>query len=148
MSEIQLDFKEIEINSKDYRLELDLRDRLLRRPLGLSIQNDDLAGELYDRHIGCYHQSRLIGVLVIKTIDNSNVKIRQVAIDHDYQGCGVGSKLMTYAEAFVKDLGYNKITLHSRKRVELFYNKLGYQKLGDMFMEVGIEHVAMYKTLD
>lgn len=147
MFEFQLIFKEIVINTNEYKDELELRDKILRIPLGLSIVNDDLESEVNDAHLGCFEKEKLIGVVMLSKIDDTNVRVRQVAIDQEYQGHGIGAKIMSFAEDKAKELGYKQITLHSRKSAELFYRKLGYLSIGEAFVEVSIEHITMYKAL-
>jgi predicted GNAT family N-acyltransferase len=58
-----------------------------------------------------------------------------------------GSKLVQIAESYAKNAGYRKMMLNARKTAVGFYEKLGYEKKGDMFTEVGIAHLKMQKCL-
>jgi hypothetical protein len=55
--------------------------------------------------------------------------------------------MMAYAENFCKLNEYKMITMHSRMSAVLFYEKLGFTKIGNEFKEVGIPHIKMYKQL-
>lgn len=54
---------------------------------------------------------------------------------------------MQIAETYAKNAGYRKIVLNARKTAVGFYEKLGYERKGDMFTEVGIAHFKMLKCL-
>jgi len=148
MSTKNYNYRKIEIDSTSYQEELKLRDEILRKPIGLSIYDDALIEELNDHHLGCFDHNALVGILLLKVMDNQTVKMRQVAIASLYQGQGLGAKLVSFGELYAKKLGYKKITLHGRKHVEDFYRKLGYLTVGDDFIEVGMPQVEMIKDLE
>jgi predicted GNAT family N-acyltransferase len=71
--------------------------------------------------------------------------MRQVAVAAAMQGKGVGARLVAASEDFAKEHGFQKITLHARETAVLFYERIGYQKIGERFEEVGIPHFKMEK---
>lgn len=74
--------------------------------------------------------------------------MRQVAIKNEWQGNGVGKKLVLFAERFAYQHSFNKIELNARKTAVAFYLNLGYKTMGNEFAEVGIPHIKMYKNLN
>jgi len=65
----------------------------------------------------------------------------------DLQGKGIGRALMQFAENLARDRGYKKITMHARKNALGFYEKMGYRKSGNEFLEITIPHYVMAKEL-
>ena len=58
--------------------------------------------------------------------------IEDVAVSKDYEGSGIGSKLVTYATNHaVKLEGCKKVLLYCSKRTQSFYQKLGYRLAED-----------------
>lgn len=58
--------------------------------------------------------------------------IEDVAVSKDYEGSGIGSKLVTYATSHAITIeGCKKVLLYSSKRTQSFYEKLGYQLAED-----------------
>jgi hypothetical protein len=49
-----MDIRIIEPLSEEYRQSLELRDNILRKPLGLSLFNENLDNEVNDIHIGVF----------------------------------------------------------------------------------------------
>ncbi len=139
--------REITFGSKEFQAELNLRDDLLRKPLGLSIQDDPIHLEDKEIHLGCFEDDALVGVLVLKPLDEQcyGLKMRQVAIRTEFQGYGIGRNLIKHAEEKAKSLGCHYIELHARESTLGFYEKLGYDIVGDVFTEVGIFHRKMEK---
>ncbi|MGE5473875.1 MAG: GNAT family N-acetyltransferase [Ignavibacteriales bacterium] len=145
--ESNIDIKLIDCSSEQYKQELLLRDKILRKPLGLNLFEQDLTGEANDFHIGLYSNDMLIGVLVLSRMNDIEIKMRQVAVDDTCRNKGFGTKLVMYAEDFARQLGYKKIVLNSRKTAINFYEKLGYIIVSDEFIDVTIPHYKMQKVL-
>lgn len=139
--------RRIGFGSKEYEEELKLRDRILRRPIGLDLFAEDLTKENSDIHIGAFID-KLIGVLILTKTDEESIRMRQVAVDESLRGCGVGRKMVEFCELEAKAEGYKRIHLHARKTVVEFYLKLGYKVIGKEFTEVGIPHLEMDKLLE
>ncbi len=144
---MKTNIKIINYFSTDYFLELALRNRILREPLGLEFSIDELAEEITQIHIGAYHENNLIGVLVLKPITEQLVQMRQVAVDEGFRANGIGKELVIFSEEYSKNLGYKKIILHARDTAIKFYDKLGYKKVGEEFIEVNIPHLEMEKII-
>lgn len=142
-----IEIKEIEFDSPEYKDEVELRDKILREPLGLTFTAEQLKSEENEYHLGAYLSGKLIGCLLLKPIDNSTVKMRQVAVDETIQGKGVGKKLVEFSEQFAFGKGYSEIILNARDTAVQFYLKMGYKVIGEMFIEVTIPHYKMQKTL-
>jgi predicted GNAT family N-acyltransferase len=139
--------KIIDHGTKQYKQMVDLRYQILRRPLGLSFTQEELELEKDNIHIGCFDDERLEGCCMLVTIDKSTMQLRQMAVISGLQGKGIGKVLMQFAENISRDLGYKKLIMHARKTAIGFYEKLGYTKVGDEFLEVTIPHFAMQKEL-
>lgn len=138
---------EIDFLSPLYDLSIKLRDKILREPLGLSFNIDELSKEDSDYHLGILHDGNLIACLVLTPKSKSVIKMRQVAVLESFQGQGIGRILVAYSESFSKAKGYEKIVLNARENAIPFYKKLAYSIEGDFFEEVTIVHQKMNKNL-
>jgi predicted GNAT family N-acyltransferase len=147
MTLVQPSFRLIAPGSKEYILELALRDEILRRPLGLSLADDDLKGEPEYFHFGAFLGDKLIGTLIMTPVDRHAVKMRQVAVAEAFQGVGVGRALVAFAESFIRGKSFSRVELHARKTAVPFYVKLGYQQAGPEFIEITVPHQGMIKQL-
>lgn len=130
--------------SQAYRAELELRDEVLRRPLGLSIWDDCREGEGEEIHLGAFAGEALIGTLIL-TPGEGLWRMRQVAVRPGRQGKGVGRKLAEFGEALAREWGARGIYLHARETARGFYERCGYRAVGEEFLERGIPHVEMEK---
>ena len=145
--ESDLRFELIAHGSSAYRDTVALRDDILRRPLGLAFDATQLEDEVSDFHLAAYRGDRLVGCLVLTPKDDGQLKMRQVAVRETMQGSGVGRKMVAESERVALELGYTVMTLNARATAVEFYEKLGYEVVGEPFTEVGIPHRAMRKML-
>jgi N-acetylglutamate synthase-like GNAT family acetyltransferase len=142
-----LSIETINISSPLYQKELKLRDEVLRKPLNLSIEDDDLSDEINQIHFVALLDSEVVGVVVMK-IEGSTGKLRQMAVSTEIQGKQIGRKLVTALETYAKEHALKEIKLHARHYAAGFYEKLGYSYTAKpAFEEVGMEHFEMVKVV-
>ncbi len=126
---------------------VELRNNILRKPLGLSFSPEELEKEKDDILIGCYEDDKMEGCCLLTEDGQKTVRLRQMAVSPVLQGKGIGRVMMNFAENIARDRGYRKICMHARKNALGFYEKLGYAKVGNEFLEVTIPHYKMEKEL-
>ncbi len=137
----------IDINSPLYSQELKLRDEVLRIPIGMSIQQDDLSDEPDQLHFIAVSEQRVVGVVVLK-VEEQTGKLRQMAVSSEMQGQNLGKRLVNALEEHARLIGLTGIKLHARHYAVGFYEKLGYTKTSKpAFEEVGMEHYEMEKAI-
>ncbi len=139
--------KQIEHGSKEYQQMVDLRKEVLRKPLGLSFTDEELAEEKNDILIGAFDDDKILACCLLTKGDNKCIKLRQMAVQDNLQGKGIGASMMNFAETIARDKGFNKMVMHARKTALGFYEKLGYKAFGEEFEEVTIPHYVMEKKL-
>ena len=138
----------IQFATPEYDEAVQLRTAVLRAPLGLAFDLDFLSQEYNDTHIVAYAENgTLLGILLLTQLDTTTVKMRQVAVHFDYQKKGVGKALVAYSEKYARGEGYTFMQLNARSTAVVFYQKLGYETVGEEFVEVSIPHFAMRKAL-
>ena len=149
MAEIieNLTIRTIDFGTIEYEKSLELRDLVLRKPLGMSIYNDNLESDAKDILVGAFLQNELVGTLILSKIDPEVLKMRQVAVNQTLKEIGIGRRLVLFSEQLAISLKIHTIELNARKPVIPFYQKLGYEIIGTEFIEVGIPHFKMIKTL-
>ncbi len=140
-------FTEMAFESSEYQTSLTLRENILRTPLGKILSQSDTCDDDQQLHFGMFNESDLVACVVIKPLNPSQVKLRQMAVSNDYQGQNIGRRLIRKTEVTLHEKGFKIIELNARKVALGFYKKLGYVMEGDYFLENGIEHIRMMKTL-
>jgi predicted GNAT family N-acyltransferase len=141
-------FREIAVATPEYGLERALREQVLRRPLGLPLSEQDLAGEEHQLHFGLFEpDGELVACVVAVKQSPTEARIRQMAVSPPEQGRGLGQRLMAELERSLRARGFQTFVLNSRKSAVGFYERLGYKAVGDEFVHLTIPHVRMTKAL-
>lgn len=133
--------------SPEYEETVALRDEILRRPLGLHFTPETLGAESRDFHLACYDNGSLVGCLILSPTDGTAIKMRQVAVADQVQGQGVGRAMVERSEEIARSHGFGEMVLHARETAVPFYERLGYERIGERFEEVSIPHWKMRKLL-
>ncbi|MBB3698901.1 GNAT family N-acetyltransferase [Flammeovirga yaeyamensis] len=140
--------KEVAFDSPEYLKAVELRDEVLRKPLGLEFSKEELSEEFDSHHfVAMNDEDEVVACLVLKPISPQEVKMRQVAVKDTQRGKNLGSLMVQFSEVFAMDNGYELLTVHAREVAKGFYEKLEYTVEGDQFEEVGIPHFKFIKKL-
>ncbi len=139
--------KQIDHGSKEYRQMVELRNEILRKPLGLSFKKEELEREKEDILIGAFEEDKMLGCCLLTRVDKNSVRLRQMAVQNNLQGKGIGATMLNYAENVARDAGYKTMVMHARKTAVGFYEKLDYKVTSDEFEEITIPHFIMEKKL-
>lgn len=139
--------KIIEFGSPSYQKMVDLRFQILRNPLGLTFSQADLDKEKDDILIGFFEEDNLEGCCILTPDNKTEIRLRQMAVIAGLQHRGIGRVIMNFAENVARDRGYKVLHMHARKTAVGFYQKLGYEIIGEEFEEVTIPHFEMQKAL-
>lgn len=95
---------------------------------------------------GSGRDEQILGTARMRVVGNS-AKAERVAVLASARRLGLGRLLMQAIEARARERSLAKIQLNAQVPVVRFYEKLGYQTQGEVFLEAGIEHLAMTKRL-
>ena len=139
--------KQIDHGSKEYRQMVQLRNEILRKPLGLSFKKEELEREKEDILIGAFEEDKKLGCCLLTRVDKNSVRLRQMAVQNNLQGKGIGATMLNYAENVARDSGYKTMVMHARKTAVGFYEKLDYKVTSGEFDEITIPHFIMEKKL-
>lgn len=139
--------KIIDYGSKEYKQMVKLREDILRKPLGLGFDPNELENEKDNMFIGAFEDEEMLGCCMLVKEDSNTVRLRQMAVLNDLQGKGIGRALMNFAENLARDGGYKTLSMHARKNAIGFYEKMGYNVASKEFIEITIPHFVMEKKL-
>lgn len=140
-------FRHITTNDPEYEQEKDLRNRVLRLPLGLVLSEQDVRNDDAQLHLVALDgQGQVVGCLLV-AVSGDRARIRQMAVKDTYQGKGIGTELIQKAEDDLRTRNIRTVMLHARLSARGFYERLGYTAASGIFTEVTIPHIEMKKDL-
>jgi predicted GNAT family N-acyltransferase len=136
--------RQITHGSAEYQLTCELRNQVLRLPLGLNLYDEDLSSESAQWHFGLLSdQGELLACVIVVPLATTTAKIRQMAVRPNQQQSGLGSTLLKSVHDECRQRGVQRITMHARVSAIGFYQRLGYTITSEEFVEVTIPHVVM-----
>jgi len=80
-------------------------------------------------------------------IVNGKGKVERICVLPDYRGMGAGIEIMQKIEEYAKGLPIDELVLSSQSYAIPFYERLGYTTISEEFLDAGIPHRTMKKTL-
>src|SRR3990170_5920415 len=133
-----------------YRRSLVLREAILRRPLGLTLTEEERADDALRalrRHFCAVARGAVVGSVSLKPLNSESVQLRQMAVAEDRRREGIGARLLAHAEEWARGEGYRLVVLNARLGAEGFYARFGYLAQGEPFEENTVPHIRMTKRL-
>lgn len=110
----------------------ELRYQVLQAPFGVE-RNDDWNDEdPASRHLVATADDIVVGYARLIT-SGADAQIRQVAVDPNWQGSGVGRDLVVALVEQARSEGAQCIWLNARESVIGFYERLGFEAVGGVF---------------
>lgn len=79
--------------------------------------------------------------------DSGSARIGRMAVDRTLRGSGVGRQVVDALEQAARARGDQRVVLSAQRSAEGFYQRLGYQPVGEPYDEVGIAHIGMARLL-
>jgi len=140
--------KQINHGSAEYRKMVELRNHILRQPLGLTFTEEELEQEKNEILIAAFDEDEIIGCCILTKFNEITLRLRQMAVLDSVQGTGIGASIVSFAENIARDKGFKYMVMHARDTALGFYEKFGYSSKGDVFIEVNLPHHVMEKELE
>lgn len=126
----------------------ELRWRILRNPWGQPRGSEQDMEEASSYHLMASDGQQVIGVARLQFPGEDTAQLRYMAVANDWQGKGVGRKIVLHMEGVARQQGARHLFLHARDNALGFYRKLGYEIVEPSYLLFGsIQHYQMQKDL-
>lgn len=73
--------------------------------------------------------------------------IGRMAVAESRRGQGIGAAVLSALEQQARARGHDVVELHAQLHAAGFYDRAGYERVSEVYLEAGIEHVTMRKRL-
>lgn len=133
-------------NEKEYRDAV-----TVRRKVFVDEQHvpEDLEWDNFEEtatHFVAYEDEQAVGAGRCRVIEG-RCKIERICVLPSHRKKSIGKAIMGKIEQFARDQRWSELKLHSQTHAEKFYKQLGYETTSGEFLDAGIPHVAMKKSL-
>ena len=150
-----MDFIRTDGKNKDFIENCRLLDMDLDRRVSKKIKRDKYTKynqlDEINEAIVVYDDNRAIGGGAIRRYDDENVELKRVFIHTEYQGQGIGSKLVSLLIEWAIELGYKRMILETGELLVescAVYRKLGFKMIPNYGPYVNMpESLCMSKDL-
>jgi predicted GNAT family N-acyltransferase len=88
-----------------------------------------------------------VGTARFRPCQDKILKVERVAVLPKWRNSGAGRMMLEAISREAEKASFSCIKLGAQVQAKGFYECLGYQVQGNVFIEAGIEHVTMIKTL-
>jgi len=127
----------------------DLRWKILRAPWNRP--KHKIEDEINDKSIkliACDENGKIIGTGRARFNSSTEAEIKSMAVEENYRGKGIGSKIIFELERKIKETEARKIVISSRDKAVEFYKKHGYRVISESYNLYGeVPHYTMMKEL-
>lgn len=104
---------------------------------------DDI--DSYSFHVVVYDADKPIGCGRIFP-ENDNAHLGRIAVLKEYRKQGIGRIIMEKLEQAAREnLEFKRYELSAQKRAIGFYKSVGYEEIGEMYLDEGYPHITMVK---
>ncbi|MBF6621666.1 MAG: GNAT family N-acetyltransferase [Patulibacter sp.] len=124
-----------------------LRVRVFCEEQGVPREVELDAGDAIARHaIAVAPDGQVVGTMRLLVRDHV-VKVGRVAIDREWRGRGIASRLLDRAMEYAQRQRVDALRLAAQTAAQRLYLKAGFRPVGEPFDEAGIEHVWMVREV-
>ena len=143
---MKVTFKLVEHGSEAWKSAVQLREAILRKPLGSYFTDEELKEEKNHLQIVGLLDTEIVATSVLVP-ENQSMKMQRVVVKDELRNSGIGSEMMLFCEKVSLTNGKRHIYCHARDTAVNFYLNNNYLIEGEYFPEDGIPHVKMVKHL-
>ena len=90
---------------------------------------------------------RVVGTGRLLSATGGQAVVGRMAVAREARGAGTGAAVLAALEQRARERGADAVELHAQVHARGFYERLGYEAFGALYLDAGIEHVDMRKQL-
>jgi predicted GNAT family N-acyltransferase len=125
---------------------LELRRRVFCGEQGVSLEADRDGQDDEAIQVVCLRTGSVLGTCRV-VVRGGLGRLGRMAVEPAVRGRGIGAELLVEAERAAREVGATRMRLHAQAAAVSLYVRGGYERVGEPFMEEGIEHVTMERSL-
>ena len=125
---------------------LDLRRTVFVDEQGVTLAADRDGRDGEAAHLVATDRGRVVATCRLLP-SGREVRLGRMVVAHEMRGGGLGARMLALADRVSAEMGAEEILLHAQVPSRGVYDRAGYRQRGEPFVEQGIEHVTMVKSV-
>ncbi len=132
-----------DINSNVYKDSLNIRETVFVNeqnvPKNLEIDNLENKCTYFALYIG----NKAVATARFYSMDDNGIHIQRVAVLKEFRQQHLGSELLKFILDYARKQNVSYVILGAQDHAQEFYKKLGFEVIGEQYLEAGILHHDM-----
>lgn len=127
--------------------EKEIRETVFVKEQGFQEEYDEF--DEIAKHIVIYSNGKAVGTCRVYWCEEENsYHVGRIAVLKEHRGKNLGKLLMDEAENLTRSLGGKTLKLGGQLRAVGFYDRIGYERCGEQYLDQGHPHIPFVKYLD
>lgn len=122
-----------------------IRQLIFVEEQGFENEFDEIDEHAY--HVVVYQDNHAIATGRMYFEDEKTMILGRIAVIKEYRRTGLGSKVVESLENKAKKLHCTRVKLSAQQRAQMFYEKLGYHSIGEIYYDEWCPHITMSKNI-
>ncbi|WP_284238506.1 GNAT family N-acetyltransferase [Paenibacillus glycanilyticus] len=133
-------------NEEDLKAAFEIRKKVFVDEQGVPAENEYDEFDETANHVLVLYNGEPAATGRLREVDGA-AKLQRICVLESHRKYGLGRAVVEALESIAREEGLQVAKLNGQTHAEPFYAKLGYHTVSDIFLEEGIPHVTMKKTL-
>ena len=122
-----------------------IRQLIFVEEQGFENEFDEIDEHAY--HVVVYQDNHAIATGRMYFEDEKTMILGRIAVIKEYRGTGLGNNVVKSLENKAKELNCTMVKLSAQQRAQMFYEKLGYHSIGEIYYDEWCPHITMSKNI-
>ena len=122
-----------------------IRQLIFVEEQGFENEFDEIDEHAY--HVVVYQDNHAIATGRMYFEDEKTMILGRIAVIKEYRGTGLGNNVVKSLENKAKELNCTTVKLSAQQRAQMFYEKLGYHSIGEIYYDEWCPHITMSKNI-
>lgn len=133
----------MEVNtSEELKIAFEIRKKVFVEEQNVPLEEEYDEFEDKCLHVLAFFKEIPVGTARMRTTQKG-IKLERFCVLKKYRGLGVGRSLVKKLLTDCKNKVETQVYLYAQLSAEKFYAKLGFEAIGDTFLDAGIDHIEM-----
>lgn len=129
-----------------------LESQKIRKKVFVQEQGIPLALDLDGRDDDSYHalaftNNQVVGIARLSLVENNNAVLARVAVQKEFRGLGVASRVVNASLLKAENLSVKKISIHPHEHLRRFYESFGFKYIEESEVVGSHQLIRMEKVL-